>query len=88
MSPLLQQKLNTLHVHVYAGAGLHIKKGRLHGMVSSHHHSWSLKSDGKGNLWVSDAVGAESCGDARHVFVTQVRQLHMKMNLCRILRYM
>lgn len=62
------------------------RRGHLHGMVSSYHHSWFLKSDVKGNLWVSDAVGAESCGDARHVSVTEVRQLHMKMNLCHILR--
>ncbi len=48
------------------------RRGHLYGMVSTYHHSWFLKTDGRGNLWISDAVGADARGDAGHVSVTEV----------------
>ena len=51
------------------------RRGHLYGMISTYHHSWFLKADGKGTLWVSDAVGADAFGDAEHVSVTEVRPL-------------
>ena len=39
------------------------------------HHSWFLKTDGKGNVWISSAVGADARGDAGHVSVTEVSGL-------------
>lgn len=48
------------------------RRGHLYGMVSTYHHSWFLKTDGKGNVWISNAVGADARGDAGHVSVTEV----------------
>lgn len=48
------------------------RRGHLYGMISTYHHSWFLKTDGLGNLLVSDAVGADARGDAEHVSVTEV----------------
>lgn len=48
------------------------RRGHLYGMISTYHHSWFLKSDGKGTLWVSDAVGAHAQGDTEDVSVTEV----------------
>ncbi|KAL3152890.1 hypothetical protein ABBQ38_012197 [Trebouxia sp. C0009 RCD-2024] len=47
------------------------RRGHLYGMISTYHHSWFLKTDGLGNLLVSDAVGADARGDAEHVSVTE-----------------
>lgn len=51
------------------------RRGHLYGMISIYHHSWFLKTDGLGNLLISDAVGADACGDAEHVSVTEVCQV-------------
>lgn len=51
------------------------RRGHLYGMISTYHHSWFLKTDGLGNLLISDAVGADACGDAEHVSVTEVCQV-------------
>ena len=48
------------------------RRGHLYGMISTYHHSWFLRSDGKGGLWISDAVGADARGGAEHVSVTEV----------------
>lgn len=48
------------------------RRGQLYGMISTYHHSWFLKTDGRGNLWISDAVGANVYGGAEHVSVTEV----------------
>lgn len=51
------------------------RRGHLYGMFSTYHHSWFLKTDGKGNVRVSNAVGADARGGARHVSVTEVCRL-------------
>ena len=48
------------------------RRGHLYGMISTYHFSWFLKSDGKGGLWISDAVGADARGGAEDVSVTEV----------------
>ena len=52
------------------------RRGHLYGMISTYHNSWFLKSDGKGNVCISNAVGADVCGDAEHTSVTEVCPLH------------
>lgn len=34
------------------------RRGHLYGMISTYHHSWFLKADGRGALWISDAIAA------------------------------
>lgn len=48
------------------------RRGHLDGMISTYHHSWFLRSDGKGGLWISDAVGYDAPGGAEKVSVTEV----------------
>ena len=33
-------------------------------MISTYHHSWFLRSNGKRTVWVSEAVDADACGVA------------------------
>lgn len=51
------------------------RRGHLYGMVSTYQHSWFLKTDGKGVVWISNATGADARGDATHVSVTEVCNL-------------
>ncbi len=51
-------------------------------MISTYFHSWFVKTDGLGNLWISDAVGADARGDAEHVSVTEVCQVDIPCLAC------
>ena len=51
------------------------RRGHLYGMVSTYNHSWFLKADGRGNLWISRAVSAVERGNVEHISVTEVCQL-------------
>ena len=48
------------------------RRGHLYGMISTYHHSWFLKTDGKGVLWISAAIAADMQGSAQKVSVTEV----------------
>jgi len=51
-------------------------------MISTYFHSWFVKTDGLGNLWISDAVGADARGNAQHVSVTEVCQVDIPCLAC------
>lgn len=51
-------------------------------MISTYHHSWFLKTDGLGNVLVSDAIGADAQGDADHVSVTEVCSVDFSFLVC------
>lgn len=61
------------------------RRGLLYGMISTYHHSWFLRTDGVGNVWISAAVGADARGDAEHVSVTEVCSVDIPYLACILL---
>ena len=50
------------------------RRGHKTGIISTYHHTWLLKTDGRGKVWISDAIPRERQGDAGLASVTEVWQ--------------
>ncbi|KAK9805493.1 hypothetical protein WJX72_001306 [[Myrmecia] bisecta] len=52
--------------------GYMARRGHKTGIISTYHHTWLLRTDGLGRVWISNAIPKERRGDATHASVTEV----------------
>ncbi len=48
------------------------ERGHRYGVISTFFTTWVLKADGKGKMWISDAIANTATGSETQVSVSQV----------------
>ncbi len=50
------------------------RRGHKTGTITSYKHTWLLKTDGEGCVWISDAIPCHTKGSDSRASVTEVRR--------------